>query len=50
MKYCCNEMENWIKGEVIEHNPTTHEWFITYDEVLIFEIDYCPFCGQKLKP
>ena len=58
MKYCCeefqkafegyeNEVNEWENGIIdeVKVNYGQEKWY----EILNWEIDYCPFCGKKLK-
>jgi len=42
MKKCCDEFEKWIHDDMIEFKG----W---YDDSDFVKINYCPFCGTKLK-
>lgn len=57
--FCCKEMKDMIKFEDIEFNQKINNYQIYgkpelsyhYRENITekFDINYCPFCGKKLK-
>jgi len=49
--HCCSEMDNILneKKAYIGYSPKVREYFINLrnDQVAIYRISYCPWCGEK---
>ena len=49
--YCCENFKEWSSGDspAIEPQLYGEAWCIIADDtVALYDVIYCPFCGQKL--
>lgn len=48
--YCCKQFKDTVHENIISYDKDYNNWLIKTDTKPIYKIiNYCPFCGIKLK-